>query len=55
LKAITIDAAYQYAEQESKGSLELGKLADFVAPSTRTLESGFERDQKMVRVAQQTL
>ena len=30
LKAITINAAYQYMEQSSKGSLESGKLADLV-------------------------
>jgi predicted amidohydrolase YtcJ len=30
LKAITINAAYQYGEQDSKGSLEPGKLADLV-------------------------
>jgi len=30
LKAITIHAAHQYAEESSKGSLEPGKLADFV-------------------------
>ncbi|MGB8322723.1 MAG: amidohydrolase [Candidatus Acidiferrum sp.] len=30
LKAITINAAYQYMEQQSKGSLENGKLADLV-------------------------
>ena len=30
LKAITINAAYQYAEEKSKGPLEPGKLADLV-------------------------
>ncbi len=30
LKAITLNAAYQYAEENSKGSLETGKLADLV-------------------------
>jgi predicted amidohydrolase YtcJ len=30
LKGITLDAAYMYQEEKSKGSLEVGKLADLV-------------------------
>jgi predicted amidohydrolase YtcJ len=30
LKAVTLNAAYQYGEEQSKGSLEPGKLADLV-------------------------
>ena len=30
LKSIPINAAYQYFEEKSKGSLELGKLSDLV-------------------------
>ena len=30
LKAITISAAYQYGEEDRKGSLEVGKVADLV-------------------------
>ena len=40
LSAITIDAAYQYYEEDKKGSLEVGKLANIVilsANPTKTL------------------
>lgn len=37
LKAITIDAAYQYREEASKGSLEPGKRADLVVLSDNPL------------------
>ena len=38
LKAMTINAARQYGEQEQKGSLEPGKLADMVILDRNPLE-----------------
>ncbi len=38
MKAITADAAYQYFEEDSKGTLEAGKLADLVILSANPLK-----------------
>jgi len=50
LKAITINAAYQYREQSSKGSIEPGKLADLVILSGNplTVPVGAIKDIKVV-------
>jgi predicted amidohydrolase YtcJ len=43
LKAMTIWAAHQHFEEASKGSLEVGKLADFVVLSANPLEADPEK------------
>jgi predicted amidohydrolase YtcJ len=43
LRAVTIDAAWQHFEEESKGSLEPGKLADLVVLSESPLAVPAER------------
>ena len=50
LKAITINSAYQYGEQSSKGSIEPGKLADLVILSGNplTVPAGAIKDIKVV-------
>lgn len=39
LKAITKDAAYQYFEEDQKGTIEVGKLADFAVLSQDPLQA----------------
>jgi len=50
-KALTIDAAYQYSEEDRKGSIEAGKLADLVVLDRNPLKVGPSeiKDVRVVR------
>ena len=51
LKAITTNAAYEYFEEDSKGSLEVGKLADLVILDNNplTIKADNIRDIEVVK------
>jgi predicted amidohydrolase YtcJ len=48
LRAVTIDAAHQHFEEDLKGSLEVGKLADFLVLSASPLDEPARIDQIQV-------
>jgi len=51
LRALTIDAAWQYKEDQTKGSLEPGKLADLVIFDRNPLKAG-DDDLRQIRVVE---
>jgi predicted amidohydrolase YtcJ len=48
LKSVTLWAAYQIFEEESKGSIEVGKLADFAILSANPLNTELDGDNEML-------
>ncbi len=50
LKSVTLWAAYQIFEEESKGSIEVGKLADFAILSANPLDAELDSDNKILNV-----
>lgn len=45
LKAVTVNAAYQYGEEKTKGTIEEGKLADLVILEKNPLKVPLEEVQ----------
>ena len=48
LKAVTINGAYQYFEEATKGSLEVGKVADFVIVDKNPLTTSSQQLKEIV-------
>ena len=51
LKAITINSAYQHQQEDTKGSIKVGKLADFVILDENPLKIGVDK-LKEIKVVQ---